>query len=161
MSEDITLTGEYTIRRAEQTEEDYKKIVNMGARFAMEHSMGKLSAQNHDLKKALQWVVENVAYAAWLVEDEHGEPLGSISLHEDTTWYSTEPYLTDGWFYVVPEKRDSGIGIMLLETVKEFAKDKGLPLMVGVFNMKDALRTSQMLQRHGFTMAGGLFMAGE
>lgn len=148
------------IRRAEQTEEDYKKLIDMGARFITEHSMGRLSGKNHDVKKVLQWVVQNVAYAAWIAEID-GFPVGSISLHEDSTWYSSDIHLTDGWFYVIPELRNSGVGLMLLEHAKEFARDKGLPLLVGVFNMNDALKTSQMLQRHGFQMAGGLFLAGE
>jgi len=151
----------FKIRLAEPVEADYKLLLELGAEFANEHVMGKLSiSENCNVEKVFNWIVQHVAYATFIAEVD-GQPVGTIALREDTTWYSDDLHITDGWFYVLSEYRKSGIGVALLEAAKKFAEDKELPLLVGVFNMGDALQTSQMLERHGFKMAGGLFLSGE
>lgn len=151
----------FSIRVAEPVDADYRRLLELGAEFAREHSMGKLSiSTDHNVEKIVDWIMRHVAYATFVAEVD-GRPVGTIALREDTTWYSDNPHITDGWFYVLPEYRKSGIGVALLEAAKKFAKEKELPLLVGVFNMGNALQTSQMLERHGFKMAGGLFLSGE
>jgi GNAT superfamily N-acetyltransferase len=151
----------FKIRLAEPVEADYKFLLEVSDKFIHEHSMGGLSAsKNFNVEKIIAWIVQHVAYATFVAEVD-GQPVGTIALREDTTWYSDDLHITDGWFYVLSEYRKSGIGVALLEAAKKFAEEKELPLLVGVFNMGNALQTSQMLERHGFKMAGGLFLSGE
>jgi GNAT superfamily N-acetyltransferase len=151
----------FNIRLAEPVEADYKLLLQLGAEFAREHTMGKLSISvNCNAEKVLNWIVQHVAYATFIAEVD-GQSVGTIALRQDSTWYSDDLHITDGWFYVLPNYRKSGVGVALLEAAKKFAEDKGLPLLIGVFNMGNALQTCQMLERHGFKMAGGLFLSGE
>jgi GNAT superfamily N-acetyltransferase len=128
--------------------------------FAPEHSMGKLSAKNFNLNKSYAWMVQNVEYGAWAVEDSEGKFVGSIGLHTASPWYSDEQYISDGWFYVLPEHRNTGVGKVLLDHAKEFAKNFNLPLIVGVFNSEGTEIKFDIMQRMGMKVVGGLFAAG-
>ena len=141
--------------------EDIERIFLLITRdFANEHSMGKLSAATHNVQKGLLWGVKNIECGAWVVEDDDGKVLGSIGIHKTSPWYSDEEYLADGWFYVLPEYRKSGVGQMLLNAAIEFAKDQNLPLIVGVFNMDDTGKKIEIMNRMGLKLIGGLFAAG-
>ena len=152
--------SELIVRKAEPTDQDYKKIIDLGMKFIVEHSMGDLSARDHNMEKGLGRMVAIVSYAAWIAEVD-GVAVGSIALNEDTMWYSDKPHLVDNWFYVLPEFRKSGVGLALLNAAKEFAKERGLPLLIVIFNMEDVETKMKMMQHHGFKLAGGLFLAGE
>ena len=121
--------------------------------------MGPLSAINVNLEKGIQWVVFNVNQMAFGVEDE-GKLVGSIGLHRTSPWYSDSEYLADGWFYVLPEYRKTGVGKMLIDAAKKFAEEAKLPLIVGVFTSEDADTKAQVMQKLGLSMVGGLFAAG-
>lgn len=141
--------------------EDIERIFLLITRdFANEHSMGKLSAATHNVQKGLLWGAKNIECGAWVVEDDDRKVLGSIGIHKTSPWYSDEEYLADGWFYVLPEYRKSGVGQMLLDAAIEFAKDQKLPLIVGVFNMDDTGKKVEIMNRMGLKLIGGLFAAG-
>lgn len=128
--------------------------------FANEHSMGRLSASNHNVEKGLLWGIKNIECGAWIVEDDNGKVLGTIGLHRTSPWYSDEEYLADGWFYVLPEYRKTGVGKMLLDAAVDFAKQQNLPLIVGVFNMDDTGKKIEIMNKMGLKLIGGLFAAG-
>jgi GNAT superfamily N-acetyltransferase len=148
------------IRQFTNDESDLKKIVELLAgHFVPEHKMGPLSAINVNLEKGIQWVVFNVNQMTFGVEDE-GKLVGSIGLHRTSPWYSDSEYLADGWFYVLPEYRKTGVGKMLIDAAKKFAEEAKLPLIVGVFTSEDADTKAQVMQKLGLSMVGGLFAAG-
>jgi GNAT superfamily N-acetyltransferase len=148
------------LRQFTNDESDLKKIVELLAgHFVPEHKMGPLSAINVNLEKGIQWVVFNVNQMAFGVEDE-GKLVGSIGLHRTSPWYSDSEYLADGWFYVLPEYRKTGVGKMLIDAAKKFAEEAKLPLIVGVFTSEDADTKAQVMQKLGLSMVGGLFAAG-
>jgi GNAT superfamily N-acetyltransferase len=148
------------LRQFTNDESDLKKIVELLAgHFVSEHKMGPLSAINVNLEKGIQWVVFNVNQMAFGVEDE-GKLVGSIGLHRTSPWYSDSEYLADGWFYVLPEYRKTGVGKMLIDAAKKFAEEAKLPLIVGVFTSEDADTKAQVMQKLGLSMVGGLFAAG-
>jgi GNAT superfamily N-acetyltransferase len=143
------------------TKEDVGRIHGIITRdFANEHSMGKLSASNHNLEKGLLWGIKNIECGAWVVEDDDGNVLGTLGVHRTAPWYSDEEYLADGWFYVLPEYRKTGVGKMLLDTAVDFAKQQNLPLIIGVFNMDDTAKKVEIMNRMGLKLIGGLFAAG-
>lgn len=148
------------VRQLKNDEDDLKKVVELLAgHFVPEHKMGPLSAINVNLDKGVRWVVFNVNQMAFGVEDE-GKLVGSLGLHRTSPWYSDSEYLADGWFYVLPKYRKTGVGKMLIDEAKKFAEEAKLPLIIGVFTSEDADTKAQVMQKLGLTMVGGLFAAG-
>ena len=148
------------IRQFKNDEADLKKIVDLLViHFVPEHKMGPLSAINVNIEKGLKWVVFNVNQMAFGVEED-GRLIGTIGLHRTSPWYSDSEYLADGWFYVLPEYRKTGVGKMLIDEAKKFAEEVKLPLIIGVFTSEDATTKAQVMQKLGLTMVGGLFATG-
>jgi GNAT superfamily N-acetyltransferase len=148
------------VRQLSSNESDLKKVIDLlVTHFVPEHKMGPLSAINLNLEKGVQWVIYNVGQVAFGVEDE-GKLVGSLGLHRTTPWYSDFEYLADGWFYVLPEYRKTGVGKMLIDEAKKFAEEAKLPLIIGVFTSEDADTKAQVMQKLGLTMVGGMFAAG-
>ena len=148
------------VRQLNSDESDLKKVIDLlVTHFVPEHKMGPLSAINVNLEKGVQWVIYNVGQVAFGVEDE-GKLIGSLGLHRTTPWYSDSEYLADGWFYVLPEYRKTGVGKMLIDEAKKFAEEAKLPLIIGVFTSEDADTKAQVMQKLGLTMVGGMFAAG-
>lgn len=149
------------VRHLNDGQEDLKKVIDLlVTHFVPEHKMGPLSAINVNLEKGVRWVLYNVSQKAFGVEDENGRLIGSLGLHKTTPWYSDSEYLADGWFYVLPEYRKTGVGKMLIDEAKKFAEQTKLPLIIGVFTSEDADTKAQVMQKLGLTMVGGLFAAG-
>jgi len=148
------------VRQLKNDGEDLKKIIDLlVTHFVPEHKMGPLSAINVNLEKGVQWVVFNVNQMAFGVEED-GKLVGTLGLHRTSPWYSDSEYLADGWFYVLPEYRKTGVGKMLIDEAKKFAEEVKLPLIIGVFTSEDATTKAQVMQKLGLTMVGGLFAAG-
>ena len=148
------------VRQFKNDEEDLKKIIDLLVmHFVPEHKMGPLSAINVNLEKGLKWVLFNVNQMAFGVEED-GRLIGTIGLHRTSPWYSDSEYLADGWFYVLPEYRKTGVGKMLIDEAKKFAEEVKLPLIIGVFTSEDATTKAQVMQKLGLTMVGGLFATG-
>jgi GNAT superfamily N-acetyltransferase len=148
------------VRQLKNDEADLKKIIDLlVTHFVPEHKMGPLSAINVNLEKGVQWVVYNANQMAFGVE-ENGKLVGTLGLHRTSPWYSDSEYLADGWFYVLPEYRKTGVGKMLIDEAKKFAEEVKLPLIIGVFTSEDVNTKAQVMQKLGLTMVGGLFAAG-
>lgn len=148
------------VRQIKNEDSDLKKVIELLAgHFVPEHKMGPLSAINVNLEKGIKWVIYNVNEAAFGVE-EGGKLVGSLGLHRTSPWYSDSEYLADGWFYVLPEYRKTGVGKMLIDAAKHHAEEAKVPLIIGVFTSEDAGTKAQVMQKLGLTMVGGLFAAG-
>lgn len=149
------------IRQLGNNEGDLKKLLELLiGHFVPEHKMGPLSAINVNIEKGMKWVILNLDYMTWGIEDENGRLIGSLGLYKTSPWYSDSEYLADGWFYVLPEYRKTGVGKMLIEQAKQFAKEANLPLIIGVFTNEDTETKTQVMRKLGMTTVGGLFAAG-
>ena len=150
------------IRKLTTSDEDFRKVFDfLLENFAPEHKMGRLSAAiDLHLKKALTWVALNIKEAAFVVEDDDGKVVGSIGLNRTSPWYSDAEYIADGWIYVLPEHRKSGVAGMLVDKAKEFAEEKELPLIIGIFSKEDAIAKAGIMNKLGLITVGGLFAAG-
>jgi GNAT superfamily N-acetyltransferase len=149
------------IRQLTTSTEDLEKVIKLlVGHFVPEHKMGPLSAINVNLEKGVKWVVFNVDQMAFGVMNDEGQLVGSLGLHRTSPWYSDSEYLADGWFYVLPEYRKTGVGKMLIDEAKKFANEVKLPLIIGVFTSEDAETKAQVMQKMGMAMVGGLFAAG-
>jgi GNAT superfamily N-acetyltransferase len=151
----------YRIYKIQETEQDFNNLAELMVNFTNEHQLGVLSAKDWNPAKVIAWGVTNIKCGAWAaIEEETGKWVASIGLHETTTWYGDKPYLTDGWFYVLPAYRQNKVGSDLLDAAKKFAEERSQPLMVGILNMEDVDFKIKMMQRKGFAIVGGLFLAG-
>ena len=149
------------LRQLKNEDGDLKKVIELLAgHFVPEHKMGPLIAINVNLEKGIKWVIHNVSQVAWGVENEEGVLIGSLGLHRTSPWYSDSEYLADGWFYVLPEYRKTGVGKMLIDAAKDYAAEAQLPLIVGVFTSEDAETKAKVMQKMGMTMVGGMFAVG-
>lgn len=140
--------------------DDLKEVLELlVAHFVPEHKMGPLSAINVNLDKGVKWVVFNINQMAFGVEED-GKLVGTLGLYRTSPWYSDSEYLADGWFYVLPEYRKTGVGKLLIDAAKKYAAEANLPLIIGVFTSEDADTKAQVMQKLGLTMVGGLFATG-
>ena len=148
------------IRKLTDAPKDFKNVVDFVVQnFVPEHDMGVLSASNLNLEKGMKWVLFNIREAVFIVEDD-GKLIGTIGLNKTSPWYSDAEYLTDGWFYVLPQYRKKGVAGILIEAAKDYAKEKSLPLIVGVFSKEDALGKAGIMNKLGLITVGGLFATG-
>ena len=122
--------------------------------------MGSLGAESFDPLRSAAWAARNLECGVWIAEVD-GVPVGTIGVHETTPWYSNTPYLTDGWLYVLPEHRNFSVASGLIGAAKQFAVEKGLPLVLNIFNMENTETKIKLFQRKGFKLVGGTFISGE
>jgi len=60
----------------------------------------------------------------------------------------------------LPEYRKKGVAGILIEAAKDYAKEKSLPLVVGVFSKENALGKAGIMNKLGLITVGGLFATG-
>jgi GNAT superfamily N-acetyltransferase len=90
----------------------------------------------HDLAKCAK-VLRNVIQdnrGVIIVAVKDDIILGTIILGKTTIWWASKDLFTDLAFYVNPQYRHLGIQKKLLEVVKEFADNVGIPVLIDVFN---------------------------
>jgi len=150
------------VRLQANSERDFERMYDLIVHnFSREHKMGSLSASEFNVEKGLRWWTINASCAAWAMEDEEGNFVASIGLHEDEPWYSTKKFLTDGWLFVRKDKRYQNMATVLIETAKEFAKERGMPLMIGIFNIEEIEGKVKAFQLMAMKLVSAIFMAGE
>ncbi len=150
------------IRLVNKTPDDFKVLADfLIHNFGKEHNMGKLGAnQGHNLAKGALWVTKCMEHGAWVAIEED-KIIGSIGVYKTTPWYSDVEYYTDGWFYVLPEYRNSRVGSSLLGMARIYCEEQDKPLVVSIFNMDDTENKIKILQHMGLKLIGATFMAGD
>lgn len=90
-----------------------------------------------------------------LIAEKNDIIVGTIVLGKTTIWWSNTSFLTDLAFYVNPEYRSQGIQKKLLSTVKEFADQLKMPILVDVFNASEEnMKITRFLGMNGFKNVG-------
>ena len=95
-----------------------------------------------------------------LVIEHEGEVAGSIAITAGDLWWSDKPALMDAWFYVRPDYRKTRAAVTLMSTARDFAREKGLPLILGVSAGGDVERKDAFYKRQHLTAIGGLYVEG-
>lgn len=83
---------------------------------------------------------------------------GILALREGPWWFSHERFIGDLVFYVRPSHRASRAALLLLKKAKEYARLRGLPLMMAVVSGVDVDRKDQFFMRQDFKKVGGVYM---
>lgn len=82
---------------------------------------------------------------------------GFIALRTSTTWWSEDPVLYTGIFYIKPEKRSFKLAKALLMAAKEYAIMNDIPLVIDIIDNKDVQRKTKLLEYLGFKRLGTLY----
>ena len=87
--------------------------------------------------------------------------IGSIGAAPTDYWWSAEQYIGDGWFYVLPEYRntkdETPPSHLLIDAVIDYAKEQEKPLILGIFNLGGVKRAKKLFEKKGFHQIGGMY----
>jgi len=117
---------------------------------------------------ACQYMLTLIDKAVIYVADLNGRLLGVIGCSVDRFPWSDDWMLTNEWFYVLPQFRDSEIALALLHAMETFADADELPFsgekkprMAILLGMVSGQRTgvkNAWMQRQGYENGGGNFV---
>ena len=145
--------GEVTIRLAERTDEDRRRLAAVRRAWAEEDAGGPLEDDGYE-ERAAAWVAANEdTRTAWLAEID-GVPVGMLILV--SIQRMPEPGTPDsGWGYVhhlvvLPEHRDAGVGQRLMAEAVAEAEARGWPHLL----LNPRPRSLPFYERWGFEPAG-------
>tara|TARA_R100000306_G_scaffold13038_1_gene15744 strand:+ start:79 stop:519 length:441 start_codon:yes stop_codon:yes gene_type:complete len=83
---------------------------------------------------------------------------GSIGGETGFDWWSTSPFLSDYWFYVDPEQRNSSAAVRLAKQFVETGKEANVPVRIGHIFSGDLERKDKFYERLGFVRVGSTFV---
>jgi len=115
-----------------------------------------------------QYCLTLIDKAVVYVADLNGRLLGCIGCSVDRFPWTDDWMLTNEWFYVMPQFRDSDIAAALLHAVEAFADADTLPLsgetkprmpiMLGMVSGQQTGVKNRWMQQQGFINGGGNFV---
>lgn len=145
--------GEVTIRQAERTDADRRKLAAVRRAWAEEDAGGPIDDPGYE-DRAAAWVEANEpTRTAWLAEID-GEPVGMLVLVTlERMPEPGEPVSAWGYvhhFVVVPGHRDAGIGQRLMAEAVAAAEARGWPHLL----LNPRTRSVPFYERWGFEPAG-------
>ena len=86
------------------------------------------------------------------------EITGSIGGITTSDWWSSEPLLSDVWFYVSPLHRKSRSALILIKTFIKIAKDAKLKIRLGHIYSGDIERKDKFYEKLGLVKAGSTYV---
>jgi GNAT superfamily N-acetyltransferase len=109
-----------------------------------------------DKKKILaDWEANKEKFVAFVAIAENGEVLGMITIAESFAIYAGGCYGAINELYVPPKHRDKNVGKMLVETAKDYGRDRGWKRLDVTAPPGDKWqRTVNFYLREGFTHTG-------
>lgn len=110
-----------------------------------------------ETKERLADFIEHEKNFVFVAQDnENGEVVGFVTVYEGFALYAEGAFGTMAELYVCPSYRSQGIGKMLIQSVKDFADEKGwkrLEVTTPPLPQFDA--TLSFYERAGFEISGG------
>ena len=109
-----------------------------------------------DIEKITEaWKENNSRFNVFMALDDSGSPVGVITLAESFAIYAGGNYGIINELYVAPEYRSRGVGRMLLDAIKDFAREKGWERVdVTAPTGEKWRRTVAFYEREGFAFTG-------
>lgn len=157
--------SKFVLEKLSFNEQDGKDIADFLSRyFHAEHSLdGGDSPRIHWGKTS--WQINNVLLKGTVyVVRKNKNIIGTLGLKECSHWWSDDSFLGDTWFFVRPEfrniKDDVKPSNMLLEAGMNYAEEKKLPLIMGIYNVGSLDKAEKLLLNKGFHQIGGTYYNG-
>ena len=122
------------------------------------HSNTELEVSPIDDYKLLNKINEVVHKGLVLVSYEGNEITGSIAGVRISDWWSSEPILSDIWFYVSPLHRKSRSALMLIKAFIKIAKDAKVKIRLGHIYSGDIERKDKFYEKLGLVKAGSTYV---
>lgn len=135
--------------------QDSSAILDLLLVFHEEHKLGPVTF-GLDLDKVKRYILDHLVNGFVFVDDKIR---ASLALRLDAPWWSSQRMLSDGWFYVHREYRNSTLAKDLMKTARKFGAGMNLPVVVGVFNSEDVDRKDVFFKRNGFSPLGGWYLS--
>jgi GNAT superfamily N-acetyltransferase len=136
------------------TDSDVKTLINMVDTLLKELERSTKS-QLSDSRLAAALQDQRWHRAAFVAEDDNGEPVGLITLTEIFAMYMSGSYGAIDELYVVPELRSSGIGRRLIAAAIEYSRQRNWPrLVVTAPDYDPGERTRGFYESVGFEFTG-------
>ncbi|AMO54452.1 GNAT family N-acetyltransferase [Endozoicomonas montiporae] len=144
----------YTVCKASGTEAE--KVGTMA--FSMESELWEGNTGGLDKQafiNAAETLLSGSGFWALLAKDHTGETVGVMTLSECAALYAGGHFGEIMEMYIEPEHRSAGVGAMLIDAARDFAKSKGWPFLeVGSPEQPKWARTLSFYKRQGFREIG-------
>jgi|TARA_R110000803_G_scaffold60341_1_gene119526 N-acetylglutamate synthase-like GNAT family acetyltransferase len=129
----------------------YEMLLNMHSETKIKLAPVKPEKLYNTIKLALE---EGIV----LVAEVEGKIIGSLGGMKNCDWWSDEKHLSDIWYYVAPEKRNSLAAIKLVKNFIYSGNSAKLKIKLGHVFSGDIERKDKFFERLGLTKAGSLFV---
>ena len=143
------------IRRAvpEDVSEIHKMLIDMYSRI-------EIPASPLSEKKVLDVVKSAMEKGIVIVAEVEGKIIGSLGGMANSDWWSEQKHLSDIWFYVSPDKRNSRAAVKLVKCFIKIGKEIKMKVKLGHYYSGDIERKDKFFNRLGFVKTGSLYTEG-
>ena len=143
------------IRRAvpEDVSEIHKMLIDMYSRI-------EIPASPLSEKKVLDVVKSAMEKGIVIVAEVEGKIIGSLGGMANSDWWSEQKHLSDIWFYVSPDKRNSRAAVKLVKCFIKIGKEIKMKVKLGHYYSGDIERKDKFFDRLGFVRTGSLYTEG-
>ena len=140
------------IRRAvpEDVSEIHKMLIDMYSRI-------EIPASPLSEKKVLDVIKSAMEKGIVIVAEVEGKIIGSLGGMANSDWWSEQKHLSDIWFYVSPDKRNSRAAVKLVKCFIKIGKEIKMKVKLGHYYSGDIERKDKFFDRLGFVKAGSLY----
>ena len=140
------------IRRAvpEDVSQIHKMLIDMYSRI-------EIPASPLSEKKVLDVVKSAMEKGIVIVAEVEGKIIGSLGGMTNSDWWSEQKHLSDIWFYVSPDKRNSRAAVKLVKCFIKIGKEIKMKVKLGHYYSGDIERKDKFFDRLGFVKAGSLY----
>ena len=140
------------IRRAvpEDVSEIHKMLIDMYNRI-------EVPASPLSERKVLDVIKSAMEKGIVIVAEVEGKIIGSLGGMTNSDWWSEQKHLSDIWFYVSPDKRNSRAAVKLVKCFIKIGKEIKMKVKLGHYYSGDIERKDKFFERLGFVKAGSLY----
>ena len=140
------------IRRAvpEDVSEIHKMLIDMYNRI-------EVPASPLSERKVLDVMKSAMEKGIVIVAEVEGKIIGSLGGMANSDWWSEQKHLSDIWFYVSPDKRNSRAAVKLVKCFIKIGKEIKMKVKLGHYYSGDIERKDKFFDRLGFVKAGSLY----
>ena len=140
------------IRRAvpEDVSEIHKMLIDMFNRI-------EVPASPLSERKVLDVIKSAMEKGIVIVAEVEGKIIGSLGGMTNSDWWSEQKHLSDIWFYVSPDKRNSRAAVKLVKCFIKIGKEIKMKVKLGHYYSGDIERKDKFFDRLGFVKAGSLY----